>query len=322
MPWFWIAIALYFVSPFCLYQSPSFWLHAEPVSPESSSPQQAFSADQMLTFAAELMRQKEYYRAITEYRRFLYIFPHDTRRPMAHFRIGLASYRGMDYDAALKIFGKVAKLYPDAPYGKHAWLWQGECLMRQGNHEAAEDFYGTVSRHLDGETLGEHAAYRHGWTLLYQQEWQKAGEWFQSLSTNHLFHETAQQVARAILDKGDFPRKSPLLAGVLSAVLPGSGQLYIGRQGDALLAFLFNSLFVAGIIEALNHEQIAVAGILGLFEAGWYTGNIYGAINGAHKHNRHRVEAFIRGLENQFRYQPPDFPPTARIFGIRLSLRF
>lgn len=267
------------------------------------------------------MQGKEYYRAITEYRRFLFAFPHDTRRSMVHFRVGLAFYHGMDYGKALEVFGEVAKLYPDTPYGKQAWLWQGECLMRQDKYETAQDLYGAVGRSLPGEGFGEHATYRHAWALLYRQEWQKAAERFQRIPTHHSFRKTARQIADAILDQEDFARKSPLLAGVLSAALPGSGQLYAGRQGDALLAFVLNGLFVVGIVEALNQGQIAMAGILGLFEVGWYVGNIYGAVNGVHKHNRHRAETFLRELEDQFRYYPPELPPTARL-GIRLSLGF
>ena len=81
---------LCFVHLPCLFQAPGFRLNAEPVSPAPSSSEQAFSPDPMLAFAAELMRKREYYRAITEYRRFLFTFPHDIRRSMAHFRVGLA----------------------------------------------------------------------------------------------------------------------------------------------------------------------------------------------------------------------------------------
>jgi tetratricopeptide (TPR) repeat protein len=313
---------LCFVSLSCLFQVPSSRLTAEPISPALSLSEQAFSADQMLAFAAELMREREYYRAITEYRRFLFTFPRDSRRSMAHFRVGLAFYRGIDYGKALEVFGEVAKLYPDTPYGKQAWLWQGECLMRQGKYETAEDFYDAVRQHSPGTALGEHATYRHAWALLRQQEWQKAAEQFRSIPIHNSFRETAQQIVEVILDKGDLSRKSPLLAGVLSATLPGSGQLYVGRQGDALLAFVLNGLFVVGIVEALNHNQVATAGVLSLLEAGWYASNIYGAINGAHKYNRYRAETFMRGLEGQFRYHPPEFPPTARTFGIGLGLRF
>ena len=63
------------------------------------------------------MREREYYRAITEYRRFLFTFPRDSWRSMAHIRVGLS------------FLSEVAK-----------WLWQGECLMRQGKLRQRKTF--------------------------------------------------------------------------------------------------------------------------------------------------------------------------------------
>jgi TolA-binding protein len=62
----------------------------------------SFSADQLLMFAEQLMREGEYFRAITEYRRFLFSYPDDPRRAMAHFSNGLALYRGASYSEALQ----------------------------------------------------------------------------------------------------------------------------------------------------------------------------------------------------------------------------
>ena len=318
----WIAIAFYSLSLFFPYPYAAFRLQADTVSLTPSSPADAFSADHILAFAAILMQQKQYYRAITEYRRFLYRFPHDKRRAMAHFRVGLAFYRGTDYEAALNVFGEVAEAYFDGPYGKLARLWQGECLMRQGKFEAADILYGDVGQRLDGRRAGAHAVYRHAWAVLNRHEWQEARERFHALPFNHPFRETAYHIAEKIPDIENSSRKSPLLAGILSAALPGSGQLYIGRRGDAWLAFVLNGLFLAGIFEALDHDQPGVAGMLGLFEAGWYAGNIYGAVNGAHKHNSHQARRFIQEIKQQFPYEPPSYSPTTELFGIRLGLRF
>ncbi len=51
-------------------------------------------------------------------------------------------------------------------------------------------------------------------------------------------------------------------------------------------SFILNALFIAGAVWACNDENYALGGILILFEAGWYSGNIYGAANAAHKYNR------------------------------------
>ena len=322
MPRPWLAIALYFASLLFPLQYADPLLYAETGSPPLSSLGHAFSANRILAFAAALMLQKEYHRAITEYRRFLFNFPHDKRRSTAHFRIGLALYGGRDYGGALKAFGEVAELYSESPYGKLALLWQGECQIRQGKFEAAQNLYDAVSSSLAGEMPGDHADYRHAWALLYQRQWEQARKRFQSLSSRHSFHAAAHQIADAIADIQRSPRKSPLLAGVLSAALPGSGQFYLGRRGDAWLALMLNSLFVAGIVEALNQNRPAVAGLLGFIEAGWYAGNIYGAVNGAHKYNAQQEQRFIQDMETRFPYETPSSSSTAPSFGIRLSLRF
>ena len=321
MPQLWIIITLYSASLFSPLQHAAFRLHAEPRLSASSPSIHAFSADSILAYAATLMQQKEYYRAITEYRRFLYSFPHDRRRSLAHFRIGLAFYRGKDYEEALKAFAEVAESFPELPHGKLARLWQGECLVKQQEFEAAEHLYRAISLRSAGEKPGEHAVYRHAWTSLYRRKWQEAKERFESLPANNAFREAAHQIAEATPGIVNSRRKSPLMAGILSAALPGSGQLYIGRRGDAWLAFLLNGLFLAGIVEALNQDRPAVAGMLGLFEVGWYAGNIYGAANGARKYNLHQARIFIQKMEEQFPYEPPVSSPAAPL-GLRLSLRF
>ena len=188
-----------------------------------------------------------------------------------------------------------------------------------GKYEAAEDYYGAAKQRLPGAGFGNMLLTGMLGTAASAGMAKGHGTVSQSIPIHNSFREPAQQISEVILDEGELSRKSPLLAGVLSATLPGSGQLYVGRQGDALLAFVLNGLFVVGIVEALNHNQVATAGVLSSLEAGWYASNIYGAINGAHKYNRYRTETFIRGLEGQFRYHPPELPPTERTFGVGLG---
>ena len=94
-----------------------------------------------------------------------------------------------------------------------------------------------------------------------------------------------------------------------------------GRGGDALLAFFLNGHFIAGIAQAVTHGELAVAGVLSFFEAGWYAGNVYSAINGAHKHNRRTAETFLRNLENRYRFQPPE-GKQRQTYGLQLGFTF
>ncbi len=83
-------------------------------------------------------------------------------------------------------------------------------------------------------------------------------------------------------------QKSPALAGSLSALLPGAGQAYCGRWRDASIALLVNALLVGTAVEAYDHDRPWLGTTTAVFGAGWYLGNIYSAVNSAHKHNETR----------------------------------
>ena len=279
------------------------------------------AAEQLLIFAERLMREGEYFRAITEYRRFLFYFPDDPRYPMAYFSIGLAFYRGEDYAEALQTFREVAQRYPDTDYGKQAWLWQGESLLRQGQYVAAERLYTEMTERFPHDEIGQKARYQRAWTLLYRRQWHEAVTQFEQVAPGSDVYQSAQLLAHEALAGARLPMKSPVLAGTFSGLLPGSGQLYNGRLGDALLAFFLNSLFIIGAIEAVHSNAHVVAGILSFFELGWYAGNIYGAVNGAHKYNRHTTETFLRNLDNRFHLVLPETRRTPML-GVQFSLGF
>jgi outer membrane protein assembly factor BamD (BamD/ComL family) len=300
------------------HSAPGLWAAAH-TPPHRLNVSSRFSEDQLLMFADQLMREGEYFRAITEYRRFLFTYPTSTQRSFAHFRIGFALYQGQHYDRAFTIFREVVERYPGTHYAKQAMLWQGESLMRQSQYPAAEHAYEEMDKTLPDDESRQQARYQRGWALLYQRQWQKASVQFQRVTPESHLYPAAQILVTEALNGSNLPQKSPWTAGILSGLLPGSGQLYNGRAGDALLAFFLNALFTAGIVEAVNQDRLAIAGILSFFETGWYVGNIYGAVNGAHKHNRHSTETFIRNLENRFRLSPSE---TRGTVGIRFSFGF
>ena len=294
--------------------SPLRAVHAESAKP-------GFTADQLLQFADQLFQEGEYFRAITEFHRFRFHHPDDPRQAMALFRIGQAYYWGQQYQEALQTFRDVIQTYPNSPYGQQAWLWQGESLLQQTQYDAAEQSYTAfIERHAKTPSIS-YAHYQRGWTLLYRRQWQAATAELERIPTSSPLYAAAQQLALEALEGSQLPKKSPILAGALSTFVPGAGQLYNGRLGDAVLTFLLNGLFIAGTIEAIQHDQPAVAGVLGFFGAGWYGGNVYSAVNGAHKYNRHAEGIFLQDLERRFRMTPPDIPQTQQI-GLRISFRF
>lgn len=85
--------------------------------------------------------------------------------------------------------------------------------------------------------------------------------------------------------KKESPYKSSLLSGLISALIPGSGKIYLGEIGDGIAAFLASSLFAFLSYDNFSNDHNfrgwLFAGI-GFF---FYAGNIYGSVAAAQIYN-------------------------------------
>ncbi|MGD8305909.1 MAG: hypothetical protein PVF17_04580, partial [Ignavibacteria bacterium] len=92
------------------------------------------------------------------------------------------------------------------------------------------------------------------------------------------------------------PYKSAVLAGILSALIPGSGKIYAGQIGDGIVGFLTSALFsfIAYDNFKAGHDTRGWiwAGVAGLF----YAGNVYGSIAAAQIHNARITFEFNENL--------------------------
>ncbi len=84
----------------------------------------------------------------------------------------------------------------------------------------------------------------------------------------------------ALIDMaGNIPMKSPLLAGVLSTIVPGLGKVYTGHSTDGLLSLLSIATFAYASYDGfVTSGSSSVRGwIFGTLAGGLYLGNIYGS---------------------------------------------
>lgn len=249
-----------------------------------------------LQFADSLAADNDHYRAITEYKRFLFLHPDSPLVPQARLSIATSLIAGKRWKNADRSLEDLLSLHPQSPEaikGRHIYA---DSAYERGEFGLARQRYRALAkRQTDAETLN-YTNFRIGWSFLEQDKPQKARTSFSLLPQ--------QQKDRLLEDLQTYqalPQKSPLIAGGLSTILPGAGQIYTGRLRQAALSFLLNGAFILGAIEAFNEENYAVGGILLFFEIGWYGGNIYNAVNNAHKHNdraKHNYKQQMRSRLN------------------------
>ena len=256
--------------------------------PARSEPRTLVITDELqLGLAEAFMAEGEYYRAITEYKTFLYFFPDSPRTDYAHLQIGMAYYHGGECPQAIAAFARVRQSYPSDHFATAAF-YEGVCRVRLGEPAAAGADFERVLAAGPASPQAPEALAGLALTALDRQDWAASRQALQRLADNYPAdpHSMAARDALPLLEVAESrPRKSPALAGTLSALVPGSGYAYAGRYRDGLMAFLVNGLFIAGTAVAIDHDNVPAAALLGGIGLPFYLGNIYGAVNAARQWN-------------------------------------
>jgi len=91
--------------------------------------------------------------------------------------------------------------------------------------------------------------------------------------------------------------KSPVLAGIFSAIIPGSGKMYVGEWGDGITAFLATGLLAFLAYDNFNANHKTRAWIFTGLGAFFYAGNIYGSIASAQIFNAKINFDFNEGIK-------------------------
>lgn len=233
------------------------------------------TAEGLLSFADALLAAGESFRAATEYLRFLHHFGDGPEAGRALEGLGRAYAQAGRWDEAAATFR----------------------LLAQGGARGVVEV--AQARRLLGSALYRGERYEDAARVLLAPGAEPAAVALGTLALLRAGRTTEAEAARPDLAAayGALPRKNPATAGTLAAVLPGAGHLYADRPRDAAVSFLLNAAFLWGTYEAVRREQWALAGVLGLFELGWYSGNVASAVNAAHKWNRREEGRFFRSRE-------------------------
>ena len=252
-------------------------------------------ADDQFQFAERYFAKGEYYRAIGEYERFIHFFPQDPRVVLARYRVGLSYLKGERFTQAVQSFHALIEKYEDTELVITSYFKLSESYVKLeqfGNSLTALD---SLIKKSSDPAVKDKAYYKQGWIYLEMDEWEKAQASFDSISPKNRDTYRLKQLSED-MNKKSLEAKNPVTAGWL-AVIPGAGHLYCERYRDALIAFLLNGAMIYAAYEAFDHDNEGLGGLITFFEIGLYSGNIYSAVNSAHKYNRKQKRDFFQYLK-------------------------
>jgi hypothetical protein len=280
------------------------------ISPPGSMPcasAQDIEADRLLGFAESLFKEGDYYRAISEYKRFIHYYPSAKSVESASFRIAESYYKARRWQDAIKLFKEFIDKYPGSDMIYDAFFLKGLSEKNLKKYDEALLSFEEILKRATGQ-VRHRAIYESALVHVEREDWGRARETFSEIPGESGLHDSAGRWLSGLLRINELPEKSPAVAGTLAALIPGSGHVYTERYRDALVSFLLNGAFIFAAIELFRHDNNIAGGIVTFFEVGWYTGNIYSAVSSAHKYNRRVKDEFIQKLKEtssiSFRHDP------------------
>jgi len=242
-------------------------------------------AETTLRFANHLYSQEEYYRAIGEYKRYLFLAPEGGEAPFAALRIAECYAHGKRWSEALGAVEGFLGAYGSNPLAVQGRLLKARALVELGRgEEAREELRHLLDAH-PGDPVAAEVWYLTAISLARESRWLEADEALRQIGSQSGRFVAAQGMRQVLAEAPAAKSKDPAVAGLLAAVLPGAGHLYCDRPGDGAIAFVFTGAFAWATVEAFQQDHQALGLGLGFIALSFYGGNIFSAVNVAHKYN-------------------------------------
>jgi len=197
-------------------------------------------------------------------------------------------------------------------------LTSGGVLWRFGQYQAAAEHFSrhlgdptfalahTYSLHKSGDLrtfdrggaplLQPFESYLLAWSLLEDGHPNDAVDTLLTIDPGTRTALFAQRMVNHISHNSTLRHRSPALAGALSTLVPGAGQVYSGKPAQALSALVVSGLFTGATVASARQENWGATVTFGLIGTAFYTGNVLSAVSSAKAYNKAKYHEFVGGM--------------------------
>jgi len=235
-------------------------------------------------FADYLFCDKDYLRAAIEYERLAEVNMEDT----IEFKIALSYSFIKDYYSAIQ---KFSGIHNSSIYFNEAKLEELKINFLINDFTGLRSFYKNsfITKVEKYNTQGEKLF---NFSYLFTDDKLPSKDEFLSP-----FDVNEKENISTFYDwKKKPPYKDGTLAGIMSAVIPGSGKIYVGETGDGIVAFITTAVFAFIAYDNFKAGHTTRAWIWTGVAAFFYAGNVYGSVAAAQVHNAKITFEFNEGL--------------------------
>ncbi len=257
---------------------------------------------QQYHYAEQLFESGDYQAARLEYKRLLFYRPDTEFRDVADYRVAQSYYYQNRPERAENLFREFLVVHPNSPFRFRNQLMIGQLHFDAGKYSLARTtLFELLQSSEDTEAVAA-AHYLRGWCYVYTTDWNKAIAELRrvdTVQTDTPHGKNARRLADMLLEKTPLLHKSPQIAGWLSTVVPGSGQFYVGKVKEGVLAAVLSGTFIYLVADAIRERRYVDGAGISLIGWQFYWGNRIEAQRFASEYNSHRESELIEALKNQ-----------------------
>jgi tetratricopeptide (TPR) repeat protein len=244
--------------------------------------------------ANNLLNQKQYFDAITEFKRLLFFDSTKSYLYEANYKIGESYKAGMKFDDAIKYFS-LAELNTrndEELFETKTQIIRTNILRK--TTERAIRLCDELEKDERFKNKKDDINYWRGWALMFADNWKSAAKSFALINPKHELKLLAESTEKA--------KVSVTFAKVISYILPGAGAIYSGKFLSGLMSLGWNALAgfwtINSFIEKRAFDGIVVGELVWLR---FYRGAIQNSEDIAIEKNLQIANKSLRFLQNEYK---------------------
>ncbi|MXZ00124.1 tetratricopeptide repeat protein [Candidatus Poribacteria bacterium] len=255
-------------------------------------------------FADSLFREGDYLNAVHEYKRLLFLHPDTPQSDFIAFRVAASYQNAGKLENAIRAYQFVIDTYPESPLVARANNNIAQCHILLGDSkQGITSLRRFLMEHKESD-LAPRAHFTIGILHIDKGEWIEANQVWNNVSLAYPespFAEVSDRLAEKIKNFETLPRRSATIAGALSVLIPGSGQVYTGQTIDGLYAFVNVAVLGGASFYYAEQGRYEVAVPIGILGAFFYGNSIYQSIQNARIFNRQQERLFRNTIQQEIR---------------------
>jgi TM2 domain-containing membrane protein YozV len=249
--------------------------------------------EKQFAFAKDLQSQGQLFDAVTEYERLLCF---DTLHQYgfdANKNIAACYRRGAKYKEAVTYAGASLKYAKNRDDIHETKIELVKLHLLNRTFSSASNILSSMEKDTADKSGEQEIHYWRGWICMFSNEWEKAADEFAFVDSAQSLRQFCMQT-----EKKQYPVTT---LKILSAVIPGSGQMITGHVWNGLLSLGWNALWGYLTVEAAVADRVGDALLIGdLLWLRFYTGNIENAGKFADEKNAQLFQDALRYLQDEF----------------------